>query len=117
MGAYEKLIPVSSSVTSGQTPIANGQGGYTWGTPDTEIYKTATVVIAASDWNNGNAIVEVANVSANKVVVCSPIPESSDTVAECGIYMTSQGNGTLTFTALESPDKSVSFNAVIMQRV
>jgi len=115
--AYEKLIPVTSSVTSGQTPIANGSGGYTWGTPDTEVYKSATVEIAANAWNNGTATVNVADVSANKVVMCSPVPSSSSTVAECGIYMTGQGNGTLTFTALETPEKTVSFSAVIMQRV
>ena len=33
MAAYEQLISVPSSATSGQVPKANGSGGYTWYTP------------------------------------------------------------------------------------
>lgn len=31
--AYEQLVSVPSSATSGQVPKANGSGGYTWETP------------------------------------------------------------------------------------
>ena len=33
--AYEQLVSVPSSATSGQEPKANGSGGYTWETPKT----------------------------------------------------------------------------------
>ena len=114
MGAYEKLIPVVNSATLGQIPMADGNGSYTWGALDTDVYKTATVTIATSDWDNGSATAEVASVKSNSVVVLSPTPSSSETVTQNKVHFTTQGSGTLTFSAATTPLDSITYNAVVM---
>jgi len=113
--AYEQLVSVPSSATSGQIPKADGNGSFTWGDPvEGGGASSATVTIATTDWSSNSATVSVADVSPSSIVMCSPDSNSAQAVADCKVFCTGQGNGTLTFTATTTPNTSVTYDVVIM---
>ena len=113
--AYEQLVSVPSSATSGQIPKADGNGSYTWENPvEGGGASSATVTIAVADWDNGSATVNVAGVSSSSIVMCSPDATSAQTVADCKVFCTGQGSGTLTFSATTTPSASITYDVVIL---
>lgn len=116
--AYEELVTVDGSASSWQVPCADGMGGFVWGTPpSSDIASSTTITIPASSWSSsGTATVTALGVTIDGIVMVSPSAGSIDTVADCGIFCSEQGNSTLTFTANTNPISSVTYNVVIISK-
>ena len=113
MGAYENLISVPSSATAGQVPIANGNGGYSWGTPAS--FNTVSVSIAVADWSSNSATKNATGVTADNALIIAPAPASYDEVSSCGVYCSAQNAGTLTFTYSDAkPSSAITMNVLIL---
>lgn len=109
--AYENIVSVPSNATSGQTPVADGNGGFAWG----NIFSVTTVTIATSDWSSSVATKSVSGVTSSNNILVVPDPSSYQNAMECGVYCSAQGSGTLTFSALYStPQSSITMNILIM---
>lgn len=77
-------------------------------------YVSSTVTIAASDWSGTTATKSVTGVTSSSVVIANPAPSSMITASNKGVYCSSQGTNTLTFTAASSvPTTSLTFNVII----
>lgn len=77
-------------------------------------YVSSTVTIAANDWSGTTATKSVTGVTSSSVVIANPTPSSMITASNCGVYCSSQGTNSLTFTASKTkPSSSVTFNIII----
>lgn len=77
---------------------------------------TSTATIASSAWSNNTATVLVSDVTANATIIVTPSPSSYQVVSDSGIYCSAQGNGSLTFTAMNgAPSSTVTMNVLIFQ--
>ena len=79
-------------------------------TPST--VKSVTVTLTTSGWNSNSQTVSVSIVSANNIVIVSPVPEDQDTYSKCGIKCSAQSNGSLTFTCKTLPTTDIHINVV-----
>ena len=114
--AYEELVTVDGSASSWQVPCADGMGGFVWGTPpSSDIASSTTITIPTSSWgSSGTTTVTALGVTANNIVIVSPDVLSIDNVADCGVFCSDQGSGTLTFTATNVPTSPITFNVVVV---
>ena len=79
-------------------------------TPST--VKSVTVTLTTSGWNSNSQTVSASIVSANNIVIVSPVPEDQDTYSKCGIKCSAQSNGSLTFTCKTLPTTDIHINVV-----
>lgn len=76
--------------------------------------QTQTVTLASTDWVSHAQTKSVSGVTADNTVILSPAPASAAEYAQCEIYCTAQGNGTLTFECTTDPTNNVSVTVVIL---
>lgn len=79
----------------------------------------ATVVLAATGWDNNTQTVQVEKVIANsnqQAVIAVANAVSVDTYLDANIKMTGQGTGSLTFTCDDVPETAVALNLMILTK-
>lgn len=93
--AYEQLVSVQSSATSGQVPKANGSGGYTWETPKA-YYEKPSGGIPSTDLaesyylaSNPNGYTSnTGTVKSVRVQATSPVQSSTSTAQSASLNTT-----------------------------
>lgn len=76
---------------------------------------STTATIGTVAWGAGKtATVNVDGVETNSLVFVAPAPSSYTAYTNAGIYCSTQGDGTLTFTCTTLPTNSITVNVVIM---
>ena len=78
------------------------------------VAESTTVTLSASSWSSNSQIVSSSIVTANNVVIVSPVPNNQDIYSNCGIKCTSQSSGSLVFTCSTIPDSDINVNIVVL---
>ena len=85
-----------------------------------DVYKllpvSTSVTLTAAGWSSGTQTVSVAGVTADNHVIVAPSPASRDTYINSDVRCTSQGAGTLTFTAASTPTVNITVNIIILKQ-
>ena len=87
--------------------------GYEWAAPS-GWSTTITVTLAAANWSNNEITVSATGVTASNTVIVSPAPSDIADYADCGVYCSAQGSGTLTFGCSDTPSGDIVVNVLIM---
>lgn len=98
------LVAVSSSAIS---EIVSTCG------PAHAIAKGVSVTLAASGWSNDTQTVEVPGVTTATNIVVSPAPPSRDSYLASDIFMSAQGEGTVTFMCASTPSSAITVNLLL----
>ena len=111
VGDAPRELPDINVSNVGQALMVNSE--VAWEARD--IPYRVTVTINASDWGGQSSVTKsVSYVTATSVVILSPDPSSISNITDNQVYCSAQGNGTLTFTAINSiPVGNVTYNVVI----
>lgn len=79
---------------------------------------TQTASLTVAGWiASGNTYTQTANVTGiteSKNIVVTPSPDSFNAYGAAGVYCSSQGSGTITFTASKVPDIALTVNVLIL---
>jgi hypothetical protein len=75
---------------------------------------TITVTLTAAWWSSNSQTVSATGVTASNTVIVSPAPSDIADYADCGVYCSAQGSGTLTFGCDTAPDGDIVVNVLIM---
>lgn len=75
---------------------------------------STTVTLAAADWADSAQTVDVADVTADSIVIVSPIPADQSDYTDAGILCTAQADGELTFTCDTTPTNDIDVSVVIL---
>lgn len=94
----------TSDITTLKTDVAGKQA--------TAIKRKVT--ITQDMWSGTTAVVGVEGVTSDNIVIVAPATESWYYAIETGIWVSSQGQGTLTFTVGKTPTATVYMNVVIL---
>lgn len=86
---------------------------YWWSAP-TGWSTTITVTLTSAWWSSNSQTVSVTGVTASNTVIVSPAPSDIGDYADCGVYCSAQGSGTLTFGCDKAPDGDIVVNVLIM---
>lgn len=78
-----------------------------------QAYHASQITLNSSSWNNNEITISLEGVTANNDVVVTPAPSSIVDWSSCGVYCSSQGSGTLTFSCLISPEDNLLVNILI----
>lgn len=108
---YNEIVSITNSVINGHVPIADGNGSYEWGLM--HALNPIHVTVQISDWDENEATVDAA-VSPNNSVLYAADPNSSMIVADCHVAIASCGNGTITFTAEQTPTSAITFSIIVI---
>lgn len=92
------------------TKTANG---YEWSAPS-GWSSTITVTLTSAGWSSNSQTVSATGVTASNTVIVSPAPSDIADYADCGVYCSAQGSGTLTFGCDTAPDGDIVVNVLIM---
>lgn len=93
-----------SLVTTGEKAIWNSK-------PDT---KTITITLPSSGWSNKSQTITANGVTANNIVVISPVLNNMDDYLKYRIICTTQGANSLTFTCDIVPTSAISLDILII---
>lgn len=74
---------------------------------------TATGLLSTSGWNNKTQTISVAGVTTTNTVLVTYSPTSKSEYINAGVYCTAQGDGTLTFTCINTPTLNIYVNIII----
>ena len=86
---------------------------YWWSAP-TGWSKTITVTLTSAWWSSNSQTVSATWVTASNTVIVSPAPSDIADYADCGVYCSAQGSGTLTFGCDTVPSGDIVVNVLIM---
>lgn len=73
---------------------------------------SATVSLAANSWSSKSQTATVSGVTSTSILIVSAAPESYSAWLAAGIYASSQGTNTITFTCNEVPTVAISANVL-----
>lgn len=68
------------------------------------------VTLSQSGWSGNSQTVQANGVTSNSIVTVGPIPGALSSATQYGVYCSSQGNGTLTFTCTSVPSSSLTYS-------
>ena len=98
-----------------------GDGSVTGATPGTDYANPAqgvTVTLDVAAWTGAEApfqqTVSVEGATATNIKIISPAPASVDGYASCGVKVTTEGAGTITFACTTVPENVLTVNVVIL---
>ena len=75
---------------------------------------TITVTLTSAGWSSNSQTVSATWVTASNTVIVSPAPSDIADYADCGVYCSAQGSGTLTFGCDTAPSGDIVVNVLIM---
>lgn len=75
---------------------------------------TITVTLASANRSSKSITVSATGVTASNTVIVSPAPSDIADYADCGVYCSAQGSGTLTFGCSDTPSNDIDVNVVIL---
>ena len=75
---------------------------------------TITVTLTSAWWSSKSQTVSATGVTASNTVIVSPAPSDIADYADCGVYCSAQGSGTLTFGCDKAPSGDIVVNVLIM---
>ena len=75
---------------------------------------TTTCTLTSAWWSSNSQTVSVTGVTASNTVIVSPAPSDIADYADCGVYCSAQGSGTLTFGCDTAPSGDIVVNVLIM---
>lgn len=75
---------------------------------------TITVTLTSAWWSSNSQTVSATGVTASNTVIVSPAPADIADYADCGVYCSAQGSGTLTFGCDTAPSGDIVVNVLIM---
>ena len=118
---YNIVDKTSGYITVETDPVFTASPAYgisasdisSWNAKQNRVYYT-TVNLSASGWSNKQQTVNVSGVTTNNLVIAEYAPSSKDAWSGAGIYASSQGNGTITFTCDTVPSVQVSAVVVVI---
>lgn len=93
--------------------VTKTAGGYEWKAPS-GWYSTITVTLTSAWWSSKSQTVSATGVTASNTVIVSPSPDDIADYADCGVYCSAQGSGTLTFGCDTVPSGDIVVNVLIM---
>lgn len=73
-----------------------------------------SVSLPSGSWSNLTQTVSVAGVTADNIVLVTPAPASYTAYHGCGVYCSSQENGTLTFSAVTKPASALTVQVMLI---
>ena len=76
-------------------------------------YSTATVTLAAADWNSNTQTVTVNGVTATNLVMVAPAPSDYTAYGTANIRATAQATDSLTFECDTTPSADIDVNVAI----
>lgn len=114
----EKKLDVSNVIDNLTTneqhkALSAAQGVLLKGMLDGKV-QTRSVSLAAGSWSSLRQTVNVSGVTAGNIVLVTPAPASYTVYHGCGVFCSSQGNGTLTFSAVNQPDTALSVQILLI---
>ena len=71
---------------------------------------SSTGTLTASGWSNNVQVMQVEGMTADAVVLVSPVPAYFEQYCKAGIYASAQGDGTVTFKCTVPPTVSIDVN-------
>lgn len=78
-----------------------------------DVLTSVTITLAVANWSsNAQTVTGITNVTATNIVWVSPSLTSYDEYAECGVRVTVQGSGSLTFECTEAPTNDLTVTVV-----
>lgn len=75
---------------------------------------TTTCTLTSAWWSSNSQTVSATWVTASNTVIVSPAPDDIADYADCGVYCSAQGSGTLTFGCDTAPSGDIVVNVLIM---
>lgn len=102
----DALYIVSSVSDAGVVTVVAAQSGSS--------VSSTTVTLAAADWADSAQTVDVADVTADSIVIVAPIPADQSDYTAAGILCTAQADGELTFTCDNVPANDIDVSVVIL---
>ena len=75
---------------------------------------TTTCTLTSTWWSSNSQTVSATGVTASNTVIVSPSPDDIADYADCGVYCSAQGSGTLTFGCDTAPSGDIVVNVLIM---
>lgn len=75
---------------------------------------TTTCTLTSAWWSSNSQTVSATGVTASNTVIVSPAPSDIGDYADCGVYCSAQGSGTLTFGCDKAPSGDIVVNVLIM---
>ena len=88
--------------------------GQTWAITWLASMSTITVTLTSAWWSSNSQTVSATGVTASNTVIVSPAPDDIADYADCGVYCSAQGSGTLTFGCDTAPSGDIVVNVLIM---
>lgn len=70
--------------------------------------------LAAGSWSNLTQTVSVSGVTSDSIVLVTPAPASYTVYHGCGVFCSSQGDGTLTFSAVNKPETALTVQILLI---
>ena len=109
--AISWLVPTTWTTDYVLTKTANG---YWWAAPAWWVQmSTITVTLTSAWWSSKSQTVSATGVTASNTVIVSPAPADIADYADCGVYCSAQGSGTLTFGCDTAPSGDIVVNVLI----
>ena len=78
-------------------------------------HTSSTVTLTSSGWSSNSQTVSVSGMAATLDIVVSPAPASQEAWGKAGVFCSSQGAGTLTFTCKSAPTTSLTANILTLR--
>lgn len=119
--APEEHTHNASDINSGTLPISRGgTGAASADAARTSLvaekkHTSSTVTLTSSGWSSNSQTVSISGMTATLDIVVSPAPASQEAWGKAGIYCSSQGTGTLTFTCKSAPTTNLTANILILR--
>lgn len=79
-----------------------------------EKHNVISASLPTSNWSSMEQTVTINGVTENNTIVVTPASENHTAYCEAGVYCSTQANGTLIFTCLETPSSDLTVNVLIL---
>lgn len=111
--------PVDGDVIGFTCSVSESSATYGWVRLDVQpapsaIKVNTTITLASANWSDNSQTVSVTGITADGVVLVSPVPSDQSAYTSAGILCTAQAAGTLTFTCDTVPSGDVDVNVVCL---
>lgn len=73
-----------------------------------------SVSLPAGSWSSLTQTVSVSGVTSDSIVLVTPAPASYTVYHGCGVFCSAQGNGTLTFSAVNQPSAALTVQLLLI---
>lgn len=106
LAGKQNTLTFDSAPTAGSTnPVTSG--GIRTALNDVSP-TTLNITLSSSSWSNNSQTVSVSDMTTTALVFSTPGSASAEKYAECGVKLTSQANGSLTFTCETVPNTNLT---------